>query len=861
MTPMHHGESILGPDTPLPTVPASSEHSQERDSMVLKAALADAPDADEVAAKLDALPRPLSPRVLQELIAGRVVDDVAKALEEDFDGVAREDFCWLNDLVDAGYGIREIAELLVDVEADTPWLYFDPSVEDQHTIVSGLHHHSCVHHVASHLQQSSRRTMQDPPAFPLSAGSDLELRSLIKRQIDESCGFAGIIPSRSPESQWDGQVQITQEDGNMTATVSYHMGSSGDGVNDDLLQRLRHIAARLRGAFGLLQHHHLCCDAFTVLTWTHTESAERVVNLHHISAKSILPLLDLLDQAIPGTMDIRELCRTAETFLYNFMPGEQEIFAQPDDTSERPPQAYHLASLALQMLSIGLLSYSHAHTGPLRPSFLTIGVQNVTLFGSHPLNNDSRDVKCIQITGRLVNLTCMSGLAAGPVLAFQFDKTPATSARPEGYFDVIARPTDVLDTWGPALLVVGSNDVSTRDVLAVQIGGGILSRPQKSPNTLHWQCFQQDQDSMSLLPGSRSFPLDARIRIGAISANTQCPLQRPDAQDTFMKACDDHLHNLGTSRPYWCHKTSQLALSCGKYVVVQAAAGWEKRDGVTVKTHLIQSVEGVQPSLCSDSLEAYHGLEVSLCTGLARRVQLRVLLANSLPEYVAAYIPGPPGWDEFGLGLIDALRGPNLSGWLSTVPREHQEAAVKTLGSLLAHLKGTGIDAEGNLRVACNLPKMINRCFKLRCTKLNAWAKILEDSDHCATFACTTTQCLETPTVKCKASSDSHWRNETQSLTTEVCRHPNAPVQGVQARHLLVLKERVTHSIGPIDAGLIARVRLTDPPTLEISSELFSMIPERVRQRMLFMSRERLRERGSSQGHRVLVTVQAHGGS
>jgi len=55
MTPMHHGQSILGPDTPLPTVPASSEHSQERDSMVLKAALADAPNADEVAAKLDAL--------------------------------------------------------------------------------------------------------------------------------------------------------------------------------------------------------------------------------------------------------------------------------------------------------------------------------------------------------------------------------------------------------------------------------------------------------------------------------------------------------------------------------------------------------------------------------------------------------------------------------------------------------------------------------------------------------------------------------------------------------------------------------------------------------------------------------------
>jgi hypothetical protein len=91
---MHHEESILGPNTPLPTVPTSSKRSQERDDLSLEAALAAlAPNVEDVDTGLRALPRPLSPRVLQELIAGRVVDDVAKALEEDLDGVAREDFC------------------------------------------------------------------------------------------------------------------------------------------------------------------------------------------------------------------------------------------------------------------------------------------------------------------------------------------------------------------------------------------------------------------------------------------------------------------------------------------------------------------------------------------------------------------------------------------------------------------------------------------------------------------------------------------------------------------------------------------------------------------------------------------------
>jgi nitrite reductase/ring-hydroxylating ferredoxin subunit len=54
--------------------------------------------------------------------------------------------------------MREIAELLVDVEASTPWLYFDSIIGYQHAMLSPdshYHYHSCVHDVASRLHQGS----------------------------------------------------------------------------------------------------------------------------------------------------------------------------------------------------------------------------------------------------------------------------------------------------------------------------------------------------------------------------------------------------------------------------------------------------------------------------------------------------------------------------------------------------------------------------------------------------------------------------------------------------------------------------------------------------------------------------------
>lgn len=174
------------------------------------------------------------------------------------------------------------------------------------------------------------------------------------------------------------------------------------------------------------------------------------------------------------------------------------------------------------------------------------------------------------------------------------------------------------------------------------------------------------------------------------------------------------------------------------------------------------------------------------------------------------------------------------------------------LGSLLEQLKDTGLDSRGFLSTAWLRLNQVGHCFKLRCNdSINFWAKILEDSDHCATFACITMKCLETDHVLCQAAKGIHWRSVSETLTTEVCRYVDHKFnQRTQPDQPFVLRENDKYWIGPVNSGLMASVRLANSPTLGIS-RIWPNVPEKYKHRLMFTSslqRKRLRERGGTTG-------------
>ncbi|KAM0723249.1 hypothetical protein Q7P37_001450 [Cladosporium fusiforme] len=790
-----------------------------------------------------------TPHLLQDFINDGNVDKLQQALERNFNELASNQFYWLHQLAENGMKASEIAQLLIDVERDDPWLYYAPSSSWQVPLLTDFHHKSCIHNAmdamvatdSEDLPRSGRRSwiLRSNLAY-------VEQQSDIKRIIVERIGFAGIIPVSRNWLEWDGRVEISRDGGLTTAFVSY--GSPAHEVFDfeDLLQIMRRIGDRLRLGFGLLQNFPLCCDSFTVLVAPFGGSLlSPLIRLSRIGFGECVRLLNCVREVSLGGLEaiLEDLRAASLDLLLSFLRGvDPNIFKIDGEISA----LLHQVALALQMMSIGLLSYINAHSGPIRPRFLGTPVHRVVFLGIGSASNGTR------VAAGLANLTCMKGLTRSQVFAFGEVNEHAV--------DLLATPTDVVDTWGPARLIRNANHPPNQEVLGIEIGEGLLARSPERGYMLHWKEFAQSEELMRSVTTGKGFDLDSHILMGAISVNDACPLRLPDNEKSATSTFTGDLYKVGTVAPGWYQKSFQIGLAAGKYTTVSVGASFEKRDGVTMKKRILRDLRGSTPQVCLEDLEAFHGLQLSLCTGVARRVPLRVLLAEALPTYVLSCRPAPAGWDAFGSTLIQALRDSTLLAWFH-FHKEHEIAAVAILSKLLLHLEDTGIDSQGHLSVAWITPQHTQLGIKLNCDKENLWAKILEDTDQCATFACITVSCLESDDTGCQSKNGFCWRGVSELLTTEVYRYSNDTSRGSrrQQQQPFELREDKKYWIGPINSGLVASAKIADPPTLEITRDFFPGVPERYKYRLMLapsLQRMRLRERGGfPEGGGVQVTV------
>jgi hypothetical protein len=138
--------------------------------------------------------------VLQRLIDAKDINSIRVALEDDFELMSQGPFDYLKDLVEAGYEICEIAELLVDVATDDPWVYITPQPVHDLRIVPDFHQTSCVHEIASKLGRGDVSESHSPADCPSAMECDE-----IKRQVAEKCGLAGVVPCLSYDMEHAGR--------------------------------------------------------------------------------------------------------------------------------------------------------------------------------------------------------------------------------------------------------------------------------------------------------------------------------------------------------------------------------------------------------------------------------------------------------------------------------------------------------------------------------------------------------------------------------------------------------------------------------------------------------------------------------
>jgi hypothetical protein len=283
-----------------------------------------------------------------------------------------------------------------------------------------------------------------------------------------------------------------------------------------------------------------------------------------------------------------------------------------------------------------------------------------------------------------------------------------------------------------------------------------------------------------------------------------------------------------------------------------------KQRGLTKKARLL-----AQKSIYTADLDDDFGIQVSVCTGIARRVQLRDLLADVLPAYVLGLVTKPRLWtslrDEFH--IIEALRGSGLKDWLGSLNHDHQQAFENLVTAVLFLLQDTGVDRKGqNFVIACIQPDIPFQCFKVPCRKESYWARMLADSEDTATFAYITTQCLVTAQVKCRGPAAS-WANTTELLMTAVSCYQErvASLGSTPAMTQWALKHSEAYLIGRSDVPLLVQVDRPDigeePRLLVQASSIPSDYLRRIYRKGRLGKPHRLREKKASDQFAEIVVV------
>jgi hypothetical protein len=191
-----------------------------------------------------------------------------------------------------------------------------------------------------------------------------------------------------------------------------------------------------------------------------------------------------------------------------------------------------------------------------------------------------------------------------------------------------------------------------------------------------------------------------------------------------------------------------MMVQAGQYVGLQVGNVYSKVKGRPLKTTILEMWRLVHDFRI---LLQPWGLQVSLCTGVARRVPLRELIEEPMFLYIDKL--ALPGWDEIKSDIRTAFGGTieEYISWTTGLCGGERECLIQIITFFLEVLKDTGVDREGKrLRLLWPDESSLSHAISLKCDKSNLWARVLQDSPSCATFAALSSTCLEAPSHSCK---------------------------------------------------------------------------------------------------------------
>ena len=707
------------------------------------------------------------PRTVEEAVATNSPVVIRRFIRRNFDEMVTGDYPWVKELRDIGLTDDEIARILLNQAVDAPWIVFEPQDVESRQIDIDNHIPGCVHKVLD----------SHKPEDTVARAASPEDQWHTERLIQELCGLAGVAPISKDREKWNGHADFlgTEQQDVLECQVSILSPDEAGGEDilpfTGLISRITGALERLKLAVAHVQASGLCCDSLTLLSqFDNSENVVKMSRVQYSTIRSLLGLptseLDPWDTLSPGPSKQGALVKV-ETLRF--------ILAQlmiPQNFRDDDIEAVlHYFALLVQMLCLAFLSYSQGHTGPLQPFFLDAPVERVRLCGTGPRLADLYG----GIEARFTILSCIGDMLGGPVFCFSWVE-PGTFQQevvPSMIrHDLVATAEDMIDTWGPGNLVLAAKGSG---IIGFHLGGGFISADTASskanngfrPLQCHWSPYSLAVEGK---PDPRAFYHRAPILIAAtVTENPHCV--RDEFEWWTKSSSCSEFQDLGTHHAHWTQAERQLMGQGGQYVVVGANVVWNRVQAFTLKQRKLEAADNELVPFLDDPF----GVQVSLCTGVSRRVTLRAMLADLMPVFAKASIEPEQiaAWTALQdihkiLGVLrDGTR--NIKDWLIALPDSSlREYAMTLVRDILKILQHTGFNPDTKLlKIAWPHESDLRKCFQIPCKDEAAWLRFFADSNDCVTFAYITTKCLETDSIKCRGST-TPWGNVITVLETAV---------------------------------------------------------------------------------------------
>ena len=613
-----------------------------------------------------------------------------------------------------------------------------------------------------------------------------------KRAVAELCGFGGIYPFSADRSTWNGQVRFDSG----KSFISYR--EPHDKQNSlfplTILRRAWRALDRFCDAAGRLQRGGLCCDSFTVLVLSEPGSPGATIRMNRVELVTATQLRKDVLECIKDDRILPHVIITcgmaAVSVLRQFFFPETfytESVVRKGDVQDN----IRAISLAVQCLCIGFLSYCQAHVGAIHPFFLDSPQQDLILgYADSMISGPSKIARW-----SLMKLTCIGEMLKDPVLVLSTYSVTPDRILADRVYDLSATPEDLVDTWSPGYFLYGGVDYEKLQAIAIQ--GGWIYPVAGNRERMHWSKSRVDFNA-----NTASFLRTERIVIGAdVTVNRHCT--RPKNN---LEPYQPYLENLGTSPEHWKLIQKQLALSLSQIGGGQAAFTWQKVPGRTIKDGHLGYPERSVLNLLDDTW----GLQFSLCTGVIKRVAIRVLMADVIEDFVASVEPYEHWQKLAAKGMVANMKQAGFVEWVRKLPQDERSSCLAIIRGMLDLLQETGVrESEKKFAIAWIRKNDIFRGFKIPYPESH-WINILADSPQCLTVACITTNCFETDGIRCKGQQAT-WPTHGALLQTEVSRHARDGGQQMSAQTTAFLGNQAKYFIGKPGAFFKGTVELPQP--------------------------------------------------